>query len=1685
MQDAHAAPGAPVASIAFPGSMPANGTGLITVSYAAAAAPPPPGGAPAGTAAVLVLRFPAGIEIASGGFEVYPGGVGMGGTAGEFPVFYAKKSLPPPPPGGSLREEVAVRVGGGVFPPRNYIDVHVRDAAGGMAAGASALLEAAGGDVRFSPLPGGAAAAAPPAEAAPAAAARAPPPAGALAAHLSRALPPGSDAAAWLAENAEHLPKGYREEVAAASGAAPGGASGASGASAMHAPAPPFAPLSSYVYGTLHSRDAGGTLRGQPGALACMYDVAGDNRTLAPLVNLGDPRDPRGACAATDASGFFGISILTLDPSDPLSSVDLRIVFSADGPRARVADAANRTYELHAATAANLSAAVAGFNVTVPDGHEFRRAMWVADAVAHAHGRLASEFGHEAPRADARWDLSSPAASSYNLTTGAMTVSSVHSAGSRHGAEAVPASVAHEYAHHVLAGLQGAGAGAGNGSGSAACAGPLRIDWPFTEECAWTDGWAHFAAAVAQGSPLLRYHGLPVAVDLEVPAYSVAGGLHLFGFAGGPAVPGNVAGALWDLYDPAGEPGDAVGGNGTAVWDATVAMSRLARGGEAPSVLGLLEAWRGAGLADVRGVLALNGIVARGAAPRMDAPAGPVEAPYGAASRIEVNATGAGGPSNMSLAGAGNGTGAPPFANMTHRYDGATDTTVATIRLLPGASDVGVHVLNVTATPAGGPSNHTLVTVNVTDRTPPRFASVPWDVTVEATGSLTRINATALGVSARDEADPLPRLSHDPAGPLPLGGHYVRWTATDASNNSAAATMYLTIVDTTPPAFSGVANLTLAFAPGERAVARYAAPSATDLVDGPVEVRCSPPPGSPIGWGGPTRVSCEAADRSGNRAQAGFEISAARDGPQGPPAVSASNRTASVEYNRTARIEVNATGAGGPSNMSLAGAGNGTGAPPFANMTHRYDGATDTTVATIRLLPGASDVGVHVLNVTATPAGGPSNHTLVTVNVTDRTPPRFASVPWDVTVEATGSLTRINATALGVSARDEADPLPRLSHDPAGPLPLGGHYVRWTATDASNNSAAATMYLTIVDTTPPAFGGVANLTLAFAPGARPAAAYAVPNATDLVDGEVRVSCSPPPGSPIPWGPTTVSCDAGDRSGNYAWALFVVNATRDGTLAPPVLAAQNSSVAVEYNRTVQVEIRATGAGPASISLAAAGGGNPAAPAPAFANLTQWYDGNGTTAALVTLAPNASDVGQHAINVTARTRDGLSSHALILVNVTDSVPPRLASVPWDVTVEATGSLTRINATELGVRAHDEADPHPVLSRVPAGPLPLGYHIVRWTATDASNNSAAAEMRLLVADTTPPSFSGTPANASMQFAPGEEPRISYARPSATDTVDGDVAVRCLPPPGTPVRLGPTLVACDASDRSGNSARVSFWFNATGGGNLTAAPRLALSNSSVAVPYGGTWTVRANATGAGAPATFTLSSPGAEGNATEAPAFASLEHVRAGGNATAALITLSPNASDIGVHRINVTAASRGSPPAHAVLTVNVTDGTPPRLHAPAHAVVEATGNLTSVNASALGIRAADAVDPSPSLSAAPPGPLPLGVHGVRWTATDASGNEASAWMRLAVRDTTPPAFGGAPNVTLAFSAIAQPVANYTTPPASDLVDGMDVRVRCLPPQGSFVSWGLTQVVCVALDSSGNAAWARFWMNATASGG
>jgi len=75
----------------------------------------------------------------------------------------------------------------------------------------------------------------------------------------------------------------------------------------------------------------------------------------------------------------------------------------------------------------------------------------------------------------------------------------------------------------------------------------------------------------------------------------------------------------------------------------------------------------------------------------------------------------------------------------------------------------------------------------------------------------------------------------------------------------------------------------------------------------------------------------------------------------------------------------------------------------------------------------------------------------------------------------------------------------------------------------------------------------------------------------------------------------------------------------------------------------------------------------------------------------------------------------------------------------------------------------------------------------------------------DATPPTLSG--ARSKIVRAPKRANgiRVTYTV-TATDAVDREVAVTCLPRSGTRFLIGPTVVACEASDSSGNTGRARF---------------------------------------------------------------------------------------------------------------------------------------------------------------------------------------------------------------------------------------------------------------------------------------
>ncbi len=179
----------------------------------------------------------------------------------------------------------------------------------------------------------------------------------------------------------------------------------------------------------------------------------------------------------------------------------------------------------------------------------------------------------------------------------------------------------------------------------------------------------------------------------------------------------------------------------------------------------------------------------------------------------------------------------------------------------------------VTCTAADGNGNTTTTTFGVTveDTTAP-VLSVPTTVTAEAT-SATGADVT-YAVSAADlvDGDVTPACSPASGGTFRLGSTPVECSATDAAGNSASGSFTVTVQDTTAPVLGTVGDVTAEATSAAGAAVSFTEPTATDAVDGPVDVDCGASgPGDtfPLGT---TTVTCSVSDSRGNSDDVSFDV---------------------------------------------------------------------------------------------------------------------------------------------------------------------------------------------------------------------------------------------------------------------------------------------------------------------------------------------------------------------------------------------------------------------------------------------------------------------------------------------------------------------------------------------------------------------------------------------------------------------------------------------------------------------------------------------------------------------------------------------------------------------------------------------------------------------------------------------
>ena len=251
--------------------------------------------------------------------------------------------------------------------------------------------------------------------------------------------------------------------------------------------------------------------------------------------------------------------------------------------------------------------------------------------------------------------------------------------------------------------------------------------------------------------------------------------------------------------------------------------------------------------------------------------------------------------------------------------------------------------------------------------------------------------------SANDDVDgPIaPSCAPTSESTFPLGVTTVACSAKDQAGNEAKGSFTVTVRDTTAPTISGMpADLTAEATSATGAAASWTAPTATDLVDGPRPVTCSPASGSTFPVGTAT-VTCSAGDTRGNADSKGFTVTVTARDTSAPKLALPVDQTAEATGKRTGRR--------------------------WPTTPRPWMMRTPRSLRPAHLRPGGSfPLGVTTVGCSAKDKAGNEATGSFAITVRDTRPPTISGIPSDLTVEAT-SATGATASWTAPTATDLVD----------------------------------------------------------------------------------------------------------------------------------------------------------------------------------------------------------------------------------------------------------------------------------------------------------------------------------------------------------------------------------------------------------------------------------------------------------------------------------------------------------------------------------------------------------------------------------------------------------------------------------------------------------------------------------------
>ncbi len=536
---------------------------------------------------------------------------------------------------------------------------------------------------------------------------------------------------------------------------------------------------------------------------------------------------------------------------------------------------------------------------------------------------------------------------------------------------------------------------------------------------------------------------------------------------------------------------------------------------------------------------------------------------------------------------------------------------------------------------------------------------------------------------------------------------------------------------------------------------------------------------------------------------------------------------------------------------------------------------------------------------------------------------------------------------------------------------------------------------------------------------------------DLTDGSNSdldtPQCGPASGTTFPIGQTLVTCTAADSQSNSASASFEVDVV---DMSPPVITVPSD-----------ISTNANTLGGATVGYSA--------------TASDLVDGSDP----VDCGPASGSVfpvGKTTVTCNASDSQGLVAQpASFTVKVTDTSPPVIASSSNISTqANALGGAVVTYSDPIATDLVDGTDP--VTCAPDSGStFAVGTTTVDCNATDKEGLKAAqTSFTVKVTDGSPPVINGTPSNMTEAATGPNGALVTYTNPTATDLVDGTDSVTCTPDSGSTFALGATTVDCNATDKEELKAQqTSFTITVK-----DESPPVISQNATVITP--------ATLPGGGAKVSYPT------------PAVTDLVD---GSSDTAVCSPLSGTTFVLGQTAVtcNVTD-SQGLAATPMTFDVDVLDSADPVIEdTPANITAQATGPSGAV-VSYVMPTVADLVDGSSDTAVCSPvsgSTFAIGTTTVECNATDKAKNQAAPTsFTVTVVDHTPPVIHGTPaDMAIAATSSKGATVSYTTPTATDIVDGTD-SVACAPGSGSLFPAGSTTVTCTAKDKNGNSASTTF---------